>query len=61
MVKNMDIIELKENLGYYRYHKEYNAYFEIIAYDRLTADAKKRNAIFFDALGINRQLIDWDQ
>ncbi|HPD11258.1 MAG TPA: hypothetical protein PLN56_09735 [Methanoregulaceae archaeon] len=61
MVKKMDMIELKDNLGYYRYHKEYNAYIEIIAYDRLTADAKKRNAIFFDALGINRQLIDWDQ
>jgi len=60
-VKKLDMIELKDNLGYYIYHKGYNAYIEVIAYDQITADAKRRNAIFFDALGINRELIDWNQ
>ena len=39
-------------LGYYNYNKSYNAYFEILSYDKILHDAKKRNKVFFEKLGI---------
>ena len=37
-------------MGYYGYQSERNAYFEVISYAKLLADAKKRNQILFDKL-----------
>jgi len=34
-----------DNLGYYNFNKPYNAYFEIISYDKLFNDAQKRNRV----------------
>lgn len=39
-------------LGYYNFNKTYNAYFEILSYDKILIDAKKRNRVLFDKLGI---------
>lgn len=39
-------------LGYYSFNKTYNAYFEILSYDKILHDAKKRNRVLFDKLGI---------
>jgi len=39
-------------LGYYNFNKTYNAYFEILSYDKILHDAKKRNRVLFDKLGI---------
>ncbi len=39
-------------LGYYNFNKTYNAYFEILSYDKILNDAKKRNQVLFDKLGI---------
>lgn len=36
--------------GFYCFHDEYNAYIEIISYNKLLRDAKKRNQIFMDKL-----------
>lgn len=41
-----------DKMGYYRFHDKYNAYIEVISYDKLINDAKKRNRVFFDKLGI---------
>lgn len=38
--------------GFFKYHKAYNLYTEFISWDKLLADAKMRNAIFFSKLGI---------
>ena len=38
--------------GYFGYHKGMGAYFEVISYDKMIADARKRNAAFFDKLGL---------
>jgi hypothetical protein len=42
-----------DNLGYYDFNKTYNAYFEILSYDKILNDARKRNRVLFDKLGIN--------
>lgn len=39
-------------LGYYDFNKTYNAYFEILTYDKILQDAKKRNRVLFDKLGL---------
>ena len=41
-----------DNLGYYVFNKIYNAYFEILSYDKILNDAKKRNRVLFDKLGV---------
>ncbi len=41
-----------DGMGYYGYHSGYNAYIEVISYDRLVDDAMLRNKMFFDKLGL---------
>ncbi len=41
-----------DRMGYYSYNDQYNAYFEILSYDKILHNAKKRNRVFFDKLGI---------
>jgi len=41
-----------DTLGYYDFNERYNAYFEILSYDKILHDAKKRNKVLFDKLGI---------
>ena len=36
--------------GYYMYHSANDIFIETIGYDKLVADAQKRNAAFFDIL-----------
>ncbi|MEW5911924.1 MAG: hypothetical protein AB1814_05165, partial [Thermodesulfobacteriota bacterium] len=43
-----------DGVGRYFYNKELSVYVEIIPYTKLLNDAKKRNAILFDKLGIPR-------
>jgi hypothetical protein len=46
-----------DNLGYYFYNPVTKAYYEILSYDKILNDAKKRNRVLFDKLGFDRQLI----
>lgn len=39
-----------DDLGYYKYHQTKDMFIEVIGYDKLLRDAKKRNAAFFDVL-----------
>jgi hypothetical protein len=39
-------------MGYFNYIKNYNAYIEVISYQKMLKDAKIRNRILFDKLGI---------
>ena len=45
-----DLTETADNQGYFGYFKNYNAYVQIITYDKLLNDAKKRNQILFEKL-----------
>jgi len=40
------------NLGYYTYNSQYNAHIEMISYDKLLPDAKLRNWVWFEKLGL---------
>lgn len=41
-----------DSLGYYSFNKIYNAYFEILSFDKIVNDARKRNRVLFDKLGL---------
>lgn len=47
-----DFTETPDKMGYYKYNDKFNAYMEILPYDKIINDAKKRNRILFDKLGI---------
>ncbi len=38
--------------GYFGFHRNYKIYYEVIDYNKLVRDAKKRNRIFFEKLNI---------
>ena len=46
-----DMIVTSDGLGYFNYKSSYNAYVEVISFDRLVNSAKERNRAFFDKLG----------
>jgi hypothetical protein len=39
-------------VGFFGYNPSYNAYVEVVAYDKMISDAEKRNTAFFDKLNI---------
>lgn len=41
-----------DHLGYFGYNSNYNAYIEVMSFDRLVNAAKERNRAFFDKLGL---------
>ncbi|MBN1125184.1 MAG: sensor histidine kinase [Sedimentisphaerales bacterium] len=47
-----DAIRTSDGLGYFFYKRSFNAYVEIISFDRLVNAAKERNRAFFDKLGL---------
>lgn len=40
-----------DRMGYFGYHQGYNAHIEILSYDKMLSDSKKRNKVLFDKLG----------
>lgn len=49
-IKQYDFQLTPDSQGYYLYSKSYNAYMEIIPYNKMIKDSKKRNKILFDKL-----------
>jgi len=47
-----DAIRTSDGLGYFFYKRSFNAYVEVISFDRLVNAATKRNKAFFDKLGL---------
>ena len=47
-----DFTQTPDKMGYYKYNEKMNAYLEVLSYDKIINDAKKRNRILFDKLGI---------
>lgn len=55
IINRCDILDLQvtvDKLGYFGYHKKFNAYIEVLSFDRLLNSAKERNRAFFDKLGL---------
>jgi hypothetical protein len=49
---NHDFVKTPDNEGYFRYHQSAGCYIEIVSYDKVLNDAKKRNRAFFERLQI---------
>ena len=47
-----DLDPTPDHLGFFGYRKQQGAYIEIISYQKLLADSRKRNRILFDTLNI---------
>ena len=47
-----ELQDTPDSLGFFGYKRAFNAYFEVISYSKLVADAEKRNKIFFHKLGL---------
>ena len=48
--ENHDMTPTWDNKGYYFYHKTRDIFIEVMGYDKLVDDARKRNAAFFEIL-----------
>lgn len=51
-IEQFGFTQTPDLLGYYTFNKTFNAYFEILSYDKVLNDAKKRNRVLFDKLGV---------
>jgi hypothetical protein len=51
-----ELEQTPDNLGFFGYKRGFNAYFEVISYSKLVADAEKRNKAFFQKLGLPRHI-----
>jgi hypothetical protein len=50
--ENATLTRTPDMMGYIGFNQPLGAYVEVISFTKLVADAKKRNAILFDKLGI---------
>lgn len=52
VLEERDFKKTPDGQGYFKFHDSYNAYIELISYQKLLKDAKMRNRILFEKLGI---------
>ena len=52
---NKTMLRTPDGLGWYVYNPGHNAYVEVIPYQKLLGDAKRRNRVLFDKLGLPPQ------
>lgn len=43
---------MPDGLGWFKNYESYNAYLEILPFDKIVSDAKARNRVFFEKLGL---------
>ena len=53
ILERRDFMKTPDGLGYYNFrNKRYNGFVVVLSYDKVKADARKRNQILFDKLGL---------
>lgn len=52
ILKDQDALLTPDNQSYYGFNKNYGVYFEVIDYNKMLRDARRRNRIFFDKLNL---------
>lgn len=52
LAEHEDFKRTPDGRGFFSFHARYNAYIEILSYDKVLRDAKKRNRAFFERLGL---------
>jgi hypothetical protein len=50
--KKHSMMQSYDGMGFFHYNPNYNAYIEVISFDKLVQSAKERNRAFFDKLGL---------
>lgn len=53
MARDFELTETPDGEGFFGYKRGYNAYYEVLTYTKILRDAQKRNAIFFEKLGLS--------
>jgi len=53
---DFELEKTPDGQGFFGYKRQYKAYVEVISYSKLVADAKKRNAVFFDKLALPNRI-----
>lgn len=53
VLENFNFSNTPDGLGMYMFNDNLNAYIEVLSFDKIVNDAKMRNEIFFDKLGIS--------
>ncbi len=51
--KDLMLTKTPDSQGYFGYHREHGAYIEVVSFDKLIDDAKRRNKILFDKMGLH--------
>jgi hypothetical protein len=49
---DFELTKTPDGQGFFGYKRQYNAYVEVISYTKMITEAKKRNAVFVDKLGL---------
>lgn len=47
-----ELTKTPDSMGFFGYKRQYNAYIEVMSYTKMVTDAKRRNAVLFDKLGL---------
>ncbi|CCH55787.1 hypothetical protein BN8_05074 [Fibrisoma limi BUZ 3] len=53
ILKSKDFNVTPDGMGYFYFNRQYNAYIEVLSYQKVLKDAKNRNRILFEKLGIS--------
>jgi hypothetical protein len=49
---DFELMKTPDGQGFFGFKKQYKAYFEVISYSKMVTDAKKRNVVLFNKLGL---------
>ncbi|MFY0253828.1 ATP-binding protein [Chitinophaga sp. 30R24] len=52
VLEDRDYTRTPDNLVFFYFHEKYNAYIEVISYQKMLKDAKSRNRVLFEKLGL---------
>ncbi|CAN5537521.1 hypothetical protein BH11PLA2_BH11PLA2_16410 [soil metagenome] len=55
--RDYQLTKTPDSQGYFGYHRDHGAYIEIMSFDKLIADAQRRNKILFDKLGMEGEAL----
>jgi hypothetical protein len=55
IARRHDLEPTADGLGFFGYHGAFDAYIEVISFERLIASARQRHRAFFDQLGLRNR------
>lgn len=53
LIKGKDAQEMADGMGFYGFNRNYGVYYEVLEYEKVLSDAKKRNRILFEKLTLS--------